>query len=77
MPVPDPLITTDPGRMAGTPCFTGTRVPIYLLFEYLEDGAPLSEFLDCYPDVTRNHAVAVLELARKAALAEATKVAAE
>lgn len=75
--VPDPLITSDPARMGGTPCFTGTRVPVQTLFEFLEDGAPLDEFLTSFPNVTREHAVAVLELAKRTAIAEATKIAAE
>jgi uncharacterized protein (DUF433 family) len=49
MPLPDPLITSSPLRMGGTPCFAGTRVPVQILFDYLEDGAPLSEFLSRSP----------------------------
>lgn len=75
--LPDPLITADPERLGGTPVFAGTRVPVQHLFEYIEDGAPLDEFLESFPNVTRAHAIAVLELARRAAIAEATKVAAE
>lgn len=77
MSLPDPLITSSPERMGGTPVFAGTRVPVQTLFDYLEAGDPLSEFLVDFPNVTREHAVAVLELARKAAVAETVKVAAE
>ena len=77
MPVPDPLITSSPQRMAGAPVFTGTRVPVQTLFDFIEDGAPLGEFLTSFPNVTREHAIAVLELAKKTAIAEATNVAAE
>jgi uncharacterized protein (DUF433 family) len=77
MDLPAPLITTDPGRLSGTPVFTGTRVPVQTLFEYIEDGAPLDEFLKGFPNVTREHAVAVLELGKKTAIAESTRAAAE
>ena len=75
--VPDPLITSDPARLGETPCFTGTRVPVKTLFDFIEDGAPLDEFLRGFPNVTREHAVAVLEFAKTTAPAEAAKVAAE
>jgi uncharacterized protein (DUF433 family) len=64
--VPEPLVTSDPDRMGGAPVFAGTRIPVRLLFEFLEDGAPLDEFLTSYPDVTREHAVAVLRTATAA-----------
>ena len=76
-PLPSPLITSDPKRMGGKPCFTGTRIPVEILFDFLADGAPLDEFLTSYPDITREHAVAVLDLARNSAIAGAGKVAAE
>lgn len=71
--VSDPLVTSDPDRMGGAPVFAGTRIPVRLLFEFLEDGAPLDEFLTSYPDVTREHAVAVLELGKRSAIAGANK----
>lgn len=77
MDLPEPLITSTPERMGGTPVFAGTRVPVQTLFDFIEDGAPLAEFLASFPNVSRAHAVAVLELAKRAAIAEATKVAAE
>ena len=76
-PLPEPLITSNTDRLGGTPVFAGTRVPVQTLFDFIEDGAPLSEFLAGFPNVTREHAVAVLELAKKSAIAEATRVAAE
>jgi uncharacterized protein (DUF433 family) len=51
-------------RMTGAPCFYGTRVPIQNLFDYLEGGESLDEFLDGFPGVTRDQAVALLEAAR-------------
>jgi uncharacterized protein (DUF433 family) len=45
--------------------FTGTRVPVRALFDCIEGGDPLGEFLDDFPNVTREHAIAVLEMARQ------------
>jgi uncharacterized protein (DUF433 family) len=61
-----PLITSSPERLGGTPVLAGTRVPVQTLIEYLEAGHPLDQFLDDYPSVTREHAIAVLELAKQA-----------
>jgi uncharacterized protein (DUF433 family) len=61
---PKPLITIDPEYVSGAPIFTGSRVPIQNLFDYLEAGETLEEFLDDFPNVTREHAIAVLDLAR-------------
>ena len=63
MPLPEPLITVSPDYLGGTPVFTGTRVPVKNLFDYLEAGDPLAEFLSEFPDVSREHAVAVIQLA--------------
>jgi uncharacterized protein (DUF433 family) len=71
MSLPDPLITASPERLGGTPVFAGTRVPVQTLIEYLEAGDPLDEFLKDFPSVTREHAIAVLELAKFALLAKA------
>ena len=59
----------NPDRMGGEPCFYGTRVPIQHLFDYLEGGDPLAEFLDGFPGVSREQAIAVLQLARRDLLA--------
>jgi uncharacterized protein (DUF433 family) len=71
MAVPNPLITTSPQRLSGTPVFAGTRVPVQTLIDYLEGGDSLEAFLDDFPSVSREHAVAVLELAKDALLAKA------
>ncbi|MBK5256774.1 MAG: DUF433 domain-containing protein [Vicinamibacteria bacterium] len=71
MPLPDPLITTSPRRLGGTPVFSGTRVPVQSLIEYLEAGDTLDIFLDEFPSVTREHAIAVLEIAKRALIAPA------
>ena len=54
--------------MSGTPCFAGTRVPVKSLFDYLEAGDSLDEFLDQFPTVTHDMAVNVLEASRQALL---------
>ena len=71
MSVPEPLITTSPDRLSGTPVFAGTRVPVQTLVDYLEAGDSLDEFLSDFPSVSRDHAIAVLELAKSALLAGA------
>lgn len=59
------VINIDPEVLGGTPVFSGTRVPIESLFDHLETGISLSEFLDDFPSVTHEQAVEVLELAGK------------
>ena len=71
MPVPDPLITTASDRLGGVPVFAGTRVPVQTLVDYLEAGDSLDDFLTDFPSISREHAVAVLELAKSALLAKA------
>lgn len=66
-----PAIHSDPGVMGGTPVFVGTRVPFQTLLDYLEGGDPLSEFLEDFPTVSREQAVAALEQAKDALLARA------
>ena len=65
------VIEQTPNILGGTPVFAGTRVPFQALIDYLEAGQPLSEFLDDYPTVTREQAVAALEEAKEALLADA------
>jgi uncharacterized protein (DUF433 family) len=55
------LIESDPEKLGGTPVFYGTRVPIQNLFDCLETGESLDQFLDQFPTVTREQALAVLE----------------
>jgi uncharacterized protein (DUF433 family) len=66
MELPSPLISQSPERLGGTPVFAGTRVPVQTLIEYLEASHPLDQFLEDFPSVSREHAVAVLELAKDA-----------
>lgn len=58
------VIWMHPDRLSGAPCFINTRVPIRNLFDYLEGGDTLEEFLKGFPPVTRDQAIKVLELAR-------------
>lgn len=55
------IIHSDPEILGGTPIFAGTRVPVRILLDYLEGGEPLGEFLENYPSVSREQAVAFLE----------------
>ena len=58
-------VSIDPEIMSGTPVFAGTRVPIKNLFDYIEGGDDLAEFLDDFPSVSKDAAVAVLEMAKR------------
>lgn len=58
-------INIDPETMGGTPVFTGTRVPIQALFDYIETGETLNEFLENFPSVKKEYALQVLRMARK------------
>jgi len=64
-------IHTDPDILGGTPLFVGTRVPVRILMEYLAAGDDLARFLDHFPTVTKEQAVAVLDFAREALTANA------
>jgi len=55
-------VSVHPDRLGGEPCFAGTRVPVKNLFDYLEGGDSLDDFLEGFPGVTRDQAIAVLEL---------------
>jgi uncharacterized protein (DUF433 family) len=56
-----PIIHSDPDILGGTPVFVGTRVPVRTLVEYLAAGDTLDEFLDHFPSVSREQAIAALE----------------
>jgi uncharacterized protein (DUF433 family) len=60
------FITVDPQIQGGVPVFAGTRVPVKNLFEYLEGGESLDQFLDDFPRFARDVVVGVLEQAREA-----------
>ncbi|HEX5886901.1 MAG TPA: DUF433 domain-containing protein [Pyrinomonadaceae bacterium] len=63
------LVEVNPKKMSGLPVFAGTRVPISYLFEYLEKGETLPEFLRQFPSVTHEQALGVLKLSKESLLA--------
>lgn len=65
------IVHSNPDILGGTPVFVGTRVPIQSLFDYLESGETLAEFLRQFPSVTRDQAIGALDLARATLLAGA------
>jgi len=65
------VVHSDPEIMGGTPVFVGTRVPFQNLLDYLEGGESLDQFLDDFPSVSREQAVAALEEAKEAYFANA------
>jgi len=68
---PEDVVHSDPDRLGGTPVFVGTRVPVQSLFDYLEAGDSLEEFLHQFPSVRREQAVAALEYACEQVMAGA------
>jgi uncharacterized protein (DUF433 family) len=71
MAISSPLITRSDDVMSGTVVFAATRVPVQTLLDYLEEGDTLDRFLEDFPTVSREHAIAVLELAKESVLAHA------
>ena len=67
---PKLIVHSDPEILGGTPVFVGTRVPVQALLDYLEGGDTIEAFLDDYPGVSREKAVAFLEEAGRALLAK-------
>jgi uncharacterized protein (DUF433 family) len=65
------VVHSDPDILSGTPVFVGTRVPVQSLFDYLEGGDTLDEFIRQFPSVTREQAIAALEQARDSVLTSA------
>jgi uncharacterized protein (DUF433 family) len=64
------LINRSDDILGGTPVFAGTRVPVQTMFDYLEEGETLDEFLDDFPAVSREHAIKVLEKMKETFLAQ-------
>jgi uncharacterized protein (DUF433 family) len=71
MPHGSPVVHSDPEILGGTPVFVGTRVPVQSLFDYLEAGDTLDEFLRQFPSVRREQAIEALAIARRALLTSA------
>ena len=70
-----PVVHSHPGIMSGTPVFVGTRVPVQALLDFLEEGDTIDSFLDSFPTVTREQAVAFLEQAAEMFLANVPRAA--
>jgi len=66
------IIWVNPKRLSGTPCFAGTRVPVKSLFDHVEAGDAMQTFLDDFPGIPREQAVAVLDMSRSRLLDEWT-----
>ena len=71
MSLPNPLVTRSDQVMSGAVVFAGTRVPVQTLLDYFEESDTLDQFLEDFPTVSREHAVAVLELAKESVFAHA------
>ena len=67
----NPIVHSDPEILGGTPVFVGTRIPLRNLIDYLEGGNSLNEFLDDFPSVSRDQAIAALEAAHEVLIASA------
>ena len=65
------VVRSDPDILGGTPVFVGTRVPVQALIDYIEGGHSLNEFLEDFPTVTRDLAIAALEEAKALLIADA------
>ena len=65
------VVHSDPDILGGTPVFVGTRVPVQAMIDYIEGGHSLNEFLDDFPSVTREIAIAALEQAKALLIADA------
>ncbi|MGH8501629.1 MAG: DUF433 domain-containing protein [Gammaproteobacteria bacterium] len=59
-----PIVSCNPNVMGGTPVFSGTRVPVQTLLDYLEAGESIDDFLEGFPSVTREQVIAFLEQAK-------------
>jgi uncharacterized protein (DUF433 family) len=71
MAQPSEIVHSDPEILGGIPVFVGTRVPVQTLFDYLEGGETLDEFIRQFPSVSRHQAIAALDLARAKLIAGA------
>lgn len=67
-----PVISRRPNVMGGTPVFSGTRVPVQTLLDYLEAGESIDDFLEGFPSVTREQVIAFLEQAKDRLVAAAS-----
>jgi len=68
---PSSVVHSDPDILGGTPVFVGTRVPVQALIDYIKGGHTLEEFLDDFPSVRKELAIAALEQAKQHLIADA------
>jgi uncharacterized protein (DUF433 family) len=71
-PMTQPIVTSSPDILSGTPVFAGTRVPVQALIDYLEGGETIDDFLAGFPSVKREQIVAFLEEATARMIAKAS-----
>ena len=71
--ISESVIHSDPEILGGTPVFVGTRVPFRALVDYIEGGHPLAEFLEDFPSVSREQAIAALEQAKELVIAHSAR----
>lgn len=72
MAMAEPIVTSSPDILSGTPVFAGTRVPVQVLIDYLEGGETIDDFLTGFPTVTREQVLAFLEEAAARMVAQAS-----
>jgi uncharacterized protein (DUF433 family) len=70
--MPEPIVTSSPDILSGTPVFAGTRVPVQALIDYLEGGETIDDFLTGFPTVRREQVVAFLEEATARMISKAS-----
>ena len=70
--MPEPIVTSSPDVLGGTPVFAGTRVPVQALLDYLEGGATIDDFLAGFPTVRREQVVALLHEATARIISKAS-----
>ena len=75
-PAPNSVFSCNPNILGGTPVFAGTRVPIRILFEHLEAGDQLADFLDNYPTVSHAQATGLLRQASTALISTHNEITA-
>jgi uncharacterized protein (DUF433 family) len=73
MAISERVIHADPEVLGGTPVFVGTRVPFQALLDYIEGGHPLADFLEDFPSVSRDQAIAALEQAKELLVAHSAR----
>jgi uncharacterized protein (DUF433 family) len=68
------ILSSDPETLGGVVCFKATRIPVRILFDHINHGVRLEEFLEGFPSVSRENALRVMEWEKETALAALEKV---